>query len=104
MQGSVNPTSPMGSSTTDKARETANQVGEKAHARVDRVTESAHNTIDRVASAATHAAEQFTDGRLAHTAQEWRASTATYVREHPLTAVGIAVAAGYLLSRLTSFR
>jgi ElaB/YqjD/DUF883 family membrane-anchored ribosome-binding protein len=103
MQGSANPTT-MGSSTTDKARETANQMSEKAHAGMDRVAQSAHSTIDRVASAATHAADQFTDGRLAHTAHEWRASTAAYVREHPLTAIGIAVAAGYLLSRLTSFR
>lgn len=103
MHGTATPTT-MGNTTTDKARETASQMGEKAHAGVDKVTQGAHDTIDRVASAATHAAERFTDGRLAHTAHEWRASTTSYVREHPLTAVGIAIAAGYLLSRLTSFR
>lgn len=102
MQGTVNPT--MGSTTTDKARETAHEMGDKAHAGVDRLTRGAHDTIDRVASAATHAAERFTDGRLAHQAHEWRATTTSYVREHPLAAIGIAVAAGYLLSRLISYR
>ena len=29
-------------------------------------------------------------------------ATKGYVREHPLAAVGIALAAGYLLSRITS--
>lgn len=94
----------MGSTTTDKTREKAHEMGDKAHSGVDRATRSAHDTIDRVASAATHAAERFTDGRLTHQAQEWRSTTTSYVREHPLTAVGIAVAAGYLLSRLTSYR
>ena len=103
MQGTVN-SNTMGGTTTDKTRETAHEVGDKAHAGVDRLTRGAHDTIDRVASAATHAAERFTDGRLAHQAQEWRTTTSSYVREHPLTAIGIAVEAGYLLSRLTSYR
>lgn len=84
------------------AQDTAVQIGDKAHAGLDRLTESAHSTIDRVAAAAGSAADRLTDGRLATTAQEWHASSSAYVREHPLAAIGIAVAAGYLLSRLTS--
>jgi ElaB/YqjD/DUF883 family membrane-anchored ribosome-binding protein len=86
------------------ARENAAQVGEKAHAGLDRLTQSAHSTIDRVTAAASSAADRLTDGQLAHTAQEWRAQTTTYVREHPMTAIGIALAAGYVLSRLMSSR
>ena len=63
-------------------------------------------TVDRVVSAASSAAERFnvTDSKFAHTAQEWKEQTCTYVRAHPMTAVGIAVAAGFLLSRLTHLR
>lgn len=91
-------------STGPGARETATQMGDKAHAGIDRLTQSAHSTIDRVTAAASSAAERLSEGRLAATAQEWRTTTTQYVREHPLTAIGIAVAAGFLLSRLTSMR
>jgi ElaB/YqjD/DUF883 family membrane-anchored ribosome-binding protein len=89
---------------TGTARDSAAQMTDKAHAGIDRMSATAHNTVDRMTSAAVSAAERFSDGKLAHTAQEWKATTCAYVREHPMTAVGIAVAAGYLLSRLTSFR
>jgi ElaB/YqjD/DUF883 family membrane-anchored ribosome-binding protein len=81
-------------------------MSEKAHAGIDRFTSSAHNTVDRVASAASSAAERFhvADSKFAHSAQEWKEQTCSYVRAHPMTAVGIAVAAGYLLSRLTHSR
>ena len=92
--------------TGTDARQTASQMSEKAHAGIDRVTSSAHNTVDRVVSAASSAAERFNvgDSKFAHTAQEWKEQTCTYVKAHPMTAVGIAVAAGYLLSRLTHLR
>jgi len=93
-----------GNGTSAVNRETATQMGEKAHAGLDRLTQSAHNTIDRVTAAAGSAAERLSEGRLAHTAQEWHGTATTYVREHPLTAIGIAVAAGFILSRLTSLR
>jgi ElaB/YqjD/DUF883 family membrane-anchored ribosome-binding protein len=91
---------------SDNTRQSAAQMSEKAHAGIDRITSSAHNTVDRVASAASSAAERFhvTDSKFAHSAQEWKDQTCTYVRAHPMTAVGIAVAAGYLLSRLTHLR
>ena len=92
--------------TGTDARPSASQMSEKAHAGIDRFTSSAHNTVDRVVSAASSAAERFNvgDSKLAHSAQEWKEQTCTYVRAHPMTAVGIAVAAGYLLSRLTHLR
>lgn len=101
MQGSSTASSGNGSSTS---REAATQMGDKVHAGVDRLTQSAHDTIDRVTAAASSAAERLSEGRLANAAQEWHSTTTAYVREHPLTAIGIAVAAGFLLSRLTSLR
>lgn len=92
--------------TSGNARDSAANVSEKAHQGIDRLTQSAHHTVDRVVTAASSAAERFNvgDSKLAHTAQEWKEQTCTYVRAHPMTAVGIAVAAGYLFSRLTHFR
>jgi ElaB/YqjD/DUF883 family membrane-anchored ribosome-binding protein len=69
-----------------------------------RLSQSVHSTIDRVTAAATSAADRLTDGHLAHSAQEWRDTTTSYVRNHPMTAIGVAVAAGYLLSRIISSR
>ena len=101
MQGTVGTTSPMSGTN---ARDTAAQMQDKAHSGIDRLSSTAHSTVDRVTSAAASAADRFSDGKMMHTAQEWKDSTCAYVREHPMTAVGIAVAAGYLLSRLTSLR
>ena len=92
-----------GSTTSDNA----SAMSEKAHAGIDRVTQSAHHAVDRAVSAASSAAERLHsvgDTRYAHMAQEWKEQACAYVRAHPMTAVGIAVAAGYLLSRLTHFR
>ncbi|MCC6534758.1 MAG: DUF883 domain-containing protein [Burkholderiales bacterium] len=86
------------------ARESAAHMSDKAHAGIDRISASAHNTVDRMASAATSAASRLADGKLASTAQEWKETGCAYVREHPVAAVGIAAAVGFLLSRLTSFR
>ena len=101
MQGTVGSTMTPGAST---ARDTASQMTDKAHSGIDRLSATAHNTVDRVKTAAVSAADRFADGPVMHTAQEWKDTTCAYVRDHPMTAVGIAVAAGFLLSRLTSFR
>lgn len=105
MQGSATTPNTLGGSVGGTtAKDSASQMSEKAHAGLDRITQTAHSTIDRVTAAASSAAERIGDGKVAHTAQEWRNTTSEYVREHPMTAIGIAVAAGYLLSRLTSYR
>jgi ElaB/YqjD/DUF883 family membrane-anchored ribosome-binding protein len=93
-----------GSNIGGNVRETASNVSDKAHAGIDRMTQSAHQTVDRVVSAASSAADRVQnvgDTRYGHMAQEWKEQTCSYVRAHPLTSVGIAVAAGFLLSRLT---
>jgi ElaB/YqjD/DUF883 family membrane-anchored ribosome-binding protein len=103
MQSTVGSSSDM---TSSNMRESASKMQDKAHSSIDRFSASAHNTVDKMVSAASSAAERFnvSDSKFAHTAQEWKEQTCSYVRAHPMTAVGIAVAAGYILSRLTHFR
>lgn len=82
-------------------------MSDKAHAGIERLTQSAHHTVDRIASAASSAAERVRhvgDSKYAHLAQNWKEQTCAYVRAHPMTSVGIAAAAGYLVSRLTHWR
>ena len=70
---------------------------------VDRLSQSAHQAVDRAAGAAAAYAERFGEkgDELMQMPQDWLESAREYVRENPLQAVGIAVAAGYLLRILT---
>jgi ElaB/YqjD/DUF883 family membrane-anchored ribosome-binding protein len=81
-------------------------ASDAAHPAVDRVAFGAHQAVDRVAGVAGHAAqsldlkgEQFKDAQ-ARVLDQCRG----YVRANPLASLGIAVAAGYLLSRLLGSR
>ncbi|MGH8663731.1 MAG: hypothetical protein ACREUX_05645 [Burkholderiales bacterium] len=99
--------STVGSNMTSGMGSSASNVSDKAHAGIDRLTQSAHHTVDRVASAASSAADRVHhvgDSKYGHLAQEWKEEGCAYVRAHPMTAVGIAVGAGFLLSRLIHFR
>jgi len=100
MQGTVGSTNP------ESIRETAANASDKAHASIERVTSSAHHAVDRVAAAASSAAERLSGAnqRFASSTQEWRDEAAEYVRAKPMTAVGIAFAVGFVLSRLTRGR
>jgi ElaB/YqjD/DUF883 family membrane-anchored ribosome-binding protein len=73
---------------------------------IDRVGDGAHSAIDR----ATETAAQYAE-RIGEKAEEWLEmkdtwveGTREYVREHPIAALGIAAAAGYLLSILMRSR
>ena len=85
-------------------RSTTEQLGEKAHTGIDRLSATAHGAVDRAANVAATAADRF--GAKAHdllvARDQWMDTTRAYVREHPFAALGIALAAGYLLSRITS--
>jgi len=77
---------------------------EQASAGLSRLSDSAQQTMERFSQAASHAASRLTErgealmhGRAAETAR-------TYMREHPLATIGIAVGVGLLLSRLLTRR
>ncbi len=73
---------------------------------IDKAASSAHETIDKIASATTNAAESLSDkGRqLKNSEQQLLENCRGYVRDNPVTSLGIAVAAGFLLSRVMSGR
>jgi ElaB/YqjD/DUF883 family membrane-anchored ribosome-binding protein len=70
---------------------------------VDRLAQSAHEAVDKTASIASSYAERFsTKGeQLMQLPEDWMTTARDYVRENPLQALGIAVAAGYLLHMIT---
>jgi ElaB/YqjD/DUF883 family membrane-anchored ribosome-binding protein len=73
---------------------------------VDRLSQTAHQAVDRAASAASSYAERFGERgeELMQMPQDWLDTARDYVRENPMQAVGMALAAGYLLSILMRSR
>jgi len=73
---------------------------------VDRLAQSAHDAVDRAASAASSVYERFSEKgeELMQMPEDWLDAARDYVRERPLQAIGMAVAAGYLLSVLMRSR
>ena len=96
--------------TVDQATTGAHRVidrtAEAARPAVDRVASTAHQAVDRVAGAATSAAEtlDMKTELLLDAQARFSEDCRDYVRENPMMAVGIAVAAGFVLSRLLSSR
>ena len=86
-------------STPRGAQQGANQT-------VDRLSQSAHEAVNRAANAASAYAERFGEKgeEWMQMPQDWLDTARDYVRENPLQAVGIAAAAGYLLSILMRSR
>jgi ElaB/YqjD/DUF883 family membrane-anchored ribosome-binding protein len=81
---------------------------------LNRLVDGAHQTIDRLAERAAPRVEKLEQGvhgandvlhdralRVRDAGDEWIESMRTSVREHPVVAVGIALAAGMLLARMT---
>ena len=96
--------------TVDKASARAHnvidKVSEAAHPAVDRLSSGAHYTVDKAANAATQTAAAFVEKREQLRYAQVRAMEGTrgYVRANPVTSIGIAVAVGFLLSRLLRAR
>ena len=69
---------------------------------IDRLSQSAHQTVDRAAQAASSAAERISEKaeELYAMQENWVEAGREYVREHPVAAIGMALAAGYVLSML----
>ena len=96
------------SRTVDQATTSAHRVidraSEAARPAVDRLASGAHQAIDRLAGAATSAAETVDTkaGQLRDAQERMVDDCRDYVRDNPVMSVGLAVAAGFLLSRLLS--
>jgi ElaB/YqjD/DUF883 family membrane-anchored ribosome-binding protein len=73
---------------------------------IDRLADSAHGAIDRATQTASQVAERFNEksGELWAMKDDYVGSARDYVKENPLVALGIALAAGYLFGKITSWR
>ena len=87
----------------NKTHDTTNQVADKIHDVVDKAAAGIATAEEKVRCQASQAADRVRDG--AQYAQDKSAdvihSVASYVRENPLTAIGIAFVAGSIISSLT---
>lgn len=70
---------------------------------MNKATARAHGAMDQIAEAAAPAAQWLEEQSetLATTGEKLMDSTCKYVAAHPLRSLGLALAAGYLISRLT---
>jgi ElaB protein len=86
--------------------EAIQRATDAARPTVDRMASGAHRAVDRIADVATQAADTLSvKGGQLHDAQDrLLKNTGMYMRDHPIATVGMAVAAGFLLSRLFSSR
>ena len=73
---------------------------------IDNAANSANEAIDKAASATSQATEALgkKGEQLKNAEQQLLEDCRVYVRDNPITSVGIAVAAGFLLSRVVSGR
>ena len=106
-----------GPAGTTATTEGVDRLAAGAHSGIHAAAEAVHPAIDRLASgahravnSADEAANQATDAmaRAGNKAgvkgEELYAAGAGYLREHPMVTIGLAVATGYLLSRLLATR
>ena len=79
-------------------------TAEQASAGLARLSDTAQQTMERFTKAASQAASQLSarGEELLNAPQVEKAKT--YMREHPLATIGIAVAVGLVLSKLLSRR
>lgn len=73
---------------------------------IDKASNYAHEAVDMIANASNQAAETLDQKseQLKTAEQRIVKNCQVYIRDNPVTALGIAVAGGFLLSRLLSSR
>ncbi len=91
---------------TVAAHDTIDSVSDAARPALDHLVSSAHGAVDRAGVAAAHAAGTVgvKGDQLNAGGKRMVERAGGYVREHPVASLGMAVAAGYFLSRLLSSR
>jgi ElaB/YqjD/DUF883 family membrane-anchored ribosome-binding protein len=89
---------------TASAHHGIDSLADAARPALDNVASGAHGAVDRVGSAAVHAAGSLGEkgDQLNVSGKKIAERAGFYIREHPLASLGIAMASGYVLSRLLS--
>ncbi len=73
---------------------------------LDKLSEGAHSAVDRAAQTAAQVAERVGERgeELLALKDDYLEQAREYVKENPIMALGIALAAGYLFGKITSWR
>lgn len=84
------------------AHQKIDQASDALHPTVDRLVTSAHQAVDKLAGVASDATHRFGEKseQMKDVQQKLTEECRVYVREKPVTALAIAAATGFLLSRL----
>ena len=101
-EGSMGRASSSAHAAVDSMAAAADQAVRKASPAIDRVAQMAHQAVDKAAGAAAPAAEWLGQQgeSLNATQRKLVDDTCKYVSANPLKSLGIAVLAGFLLSRI----
>lgn len=91
---------------TAGAHQTIDQAREAVRPAMDKAASSAHAAVDSVGGLASNTAEAFDmkSDQLVAAKDELIKATRNYLQVHPVASIGMAVAAGYVLSRILSTR
>ena len=100
-EGVLNKTSSSTHAAVNSTAGAADEAARKAKPAIDRVASMAHQAVDSAAGAAAPTADWLVEQgeRLNAAQKKLVADTGNYVSAHPLKSVGIAIVAGFLLSR-----
>lgn len=86
----------------EKVAGAADEAARKAIPAIDRAAEYAHRTVDKAVTGVTPAAEWIEGQADSFTAAQQKLvnSTRSYVTTNPLVSLGMAIAAGFLISHI----
>ena len=89
-------------SAVDSVANAADDAARKVKPKIEKVAAMSHQAVDKAADAAGEKAEWLAERgtNLSASQKKLVADTCSYVSENPLKSVGIAVLAGFLLSRI----
>ena len=101
-EGALNRASSSAHAAVNSIAGAADEAARKAKPAIDRVAAMAHQAVDTAAGAAAPTADWLTEqgDKLNATQKKLAADTCGYISANPLKSVGIAVVAGFLLSRI----
>lgn len=88
------------------AHQVIDRLSDAVHPAVSRATSGAHRLVDRIGGTTSRVAQQLekTATQLKDREQRLVAASSSYAHEHPFKLAGIAMAAGFLISRVVSSR
>ena len=91
-------------STGDALHNGIDKMANPARHALESMSSSAHGAVDALASSASHTASRFADQtrRLTEAPSKAVDYSKSMIQDRPLQAVGIALAVGFVLGRLTS--